>query len=303
MTATPIRSRERVLGSLQTTLVEIPSWFESLSLFRLPSSRTPDASGVRGVSDPARPPVDLDLLDLEDGRLSKSGADAVRDDFDLDRRAGARRQGILPTLVAWVRLVDGEMWDQGVDHDPPGAQIACSGHCVIVDPAPSAQGPCTDNLDRHTLPATVAGECSWLCGHLAWIMTRTWVDELAAELERILKDIRRACGDASVDETLTCLKDGCGWAVEEISGGAWFRCRGCGSAWSRMELHKRAERKKPISLAECARRAGVTERTLHNYRADGRITPTTRRGRRDLYDLDEVMTATMSLRYRQKRTA
>jgi hypothetical protein len=106
--------------------------------------------------------------------------------------------------------------------------------------------------------------------------------------------------DPPSKEALYCLNPQCGWKVTEVDG-AYYRCTGCGRSWGRLELHRMAERKRPKPLAECARLAGVGERTLRRYRAEGAIKPAARNGTTDLYDIDQVMTATMDLRYREAR--
>ena len=69
-------------------------------------------------------------------------------------------------------------------------------------------------------------------------------------------------------------------------------------------MHKMAERKKPKSLAECAKLAGVSDRTLKEYKARGLLKVAAKgNGKTELYDPDEVMRVTMNLRYRRTTSA
>jgi hypothetical protein len=202
-------------------------------------------------------------------RRHKADASPTREDFELDRLAGARRQGVLPTLASWVRLVDSELWDSGREHAAP------------------ADSP------------TIESECAFILGHVAWILEQQWADEITDDVTKMLRDCQLITGTGTELIKLTCTKLGCGWPVHEQDGGAWYKCTGCGNAWGRLELHKMAERKQPKPLAECAKLAGVSEKTLQRYKAQKLIKVQRRQGKTELFDLDEVMKATMNLRYRE----
>src|SRR4249919_506476 len=254
---------------LARALDELPAAYDLLPLFMLPGSRPDMGSHQRHGSDNTRSPLALSALDLADER-TKADASPTRSDYELDRMAGARRQGVLPTLSSWVRLVDGELWDELTEHAEPD------------------ENP------------TVAGECAWLHSHIRWIGERQWLDEITQDIIGMLRDVREVTGEQQIHIKLYCLNTSCGWGVEEQSDGAWYRCTGCGRAWSRLELHRMAERKKPKTLAECALLAGVTERTLKTYKARGLLRVVGRgQGKTELYDPDDVMRVTMNLRYRQ----
>lgn len=110
-------------------LSELPDLYAQLGLFTLPGSTPPDPDQRSGKSNPShRCVVNLDVLDLTDARL-KDDAEVTRTDYDLDRRAGARRQGIVQTLASWVRLVDSEMNDEGIEHEEPMAVEPCGPEC------------------------------------------------------------------------------------------------------------------------------------------------------------------------------
>jgi hypothetical protein len=210
----------------------------------------------------------MSALDLADTR-TKADASPTRSDYELDKLAGARRQGVLPTLSSWVRLVDGEMWDDAMAHAPPND-----------DP-------------------TVAGECTWLLSHIRWIGEQQWLDEITDDVTGMLRDILELVGeDDKLAGKLFCIRPGCGWEVTERYGGEAYVCKGCGNTWHRLELHRMAERQKLKPLVECANLAGVSEKTLRRYKAQGVLTVARRQGKTELFDLDEVMQITMSLRYR-----
>jgi hypothetical protein len=155
-------SRARV--RLREALEGLPAAYSDLRHFRLPGSRPPDPDAKpSGKRQSSRPPLVVDVIDLEDQR-EKADADATRADYDLDRRAGARRQGVLPTLACWVRLVDGELWDDGIEHDPP------------------ADNP------------TVTTECGFLLTHIDWIGEQQWLGEITDDIAAMLDDVRHATG-------------------------------------------------------------------------------------------------------------
>jgi hypothetical protein len=257
---------EKLRAQLSEALEQIPAAFDLLGEFILPGSAPVSPDGPRGASSPSRSPLNLVVLDLQDTR-EKPDSDPQRTDYDIDRRAGARRQGVLPTLASWVRLVDGELWDEGTEHGEP------------------SDAP------------TVATECTWLLDHADWIVAQQWAVEIADECAAILRDIRAAIGEFEVKGQLTCMY--CGWDVQEDARGEWFRCSGCDRKWGRIELHRMAERKRPRTLKECAKMLGVSLRTLRYARARREFRPVARDGSTDLFDLSEVSVSVMRVKYRE----
>ena len=245
-------------------LAAIPDLYALLPLFLLPGTGTDDDG--RAKASPKRPPGSLAVLDLLDTR-EKPDADPTRQDFDLDRRAGARRQGVLPTLASWSRLVDSELWDEGREHTPPSD-----------DP-------------------TVAGECGFLLEHLRWAEDHQWFDELAADIAGIHRDLMRAVREPD-PIALRCPI--CTHEVETMANGGWFRCLGCDHRWSRMEAHRLYERQKPMTLAECAESIGRPVKTLHHWKAQGLLKPVGRDAGGALYRLADVQAAALGLNNRKK---
>lgn len=153
------------LSETRKHLAELPDLFAQLALFRLPGSAPKDPDQRGGKSNPShRSVLNLDVVDLTDTR-EKANAEPTRTDYDLDRRAGARRQGVLPTLASWSRLVDSELWDAGIDHEEQAAE------------------------------ATVSGECGYLLRHMSWIGQQQWFGDLHDDVDWLREDVRKAIGD------------------------------------------------------------------------------------------------------------
>lgn len=254
---------------LAKALDELPAAYDLLPLFMLPGSQPDMGSLQHHSASNTRSPLVLSALDLADTR-TKADAEPTRSDYELDKLAGARRQGVLPTLSSWVRLVDSELWDLNIEHEAP------------------ADAP------------TVAGECAWLRSFTHWISQQQWLDEIEADITGMLRDIREVTGeDDKLAGKLFCIRPGCGWEVTERYGGEAYVCKGCGNTWGRLELHRMAERQKLKPLVECANLAGVSDKTLRRYKAQGVLKVAGRQGKTELFDPDEVMQLTMNLRYRQ----
>ena len=250
-------------------LMSIPDLYALLPMFAEPGV---GATGEGGSGKPgSKPPVNLAVLDLLDTR-EKPDSDPQRLDWELDRMAGSRRQGVLPTLASWVRLVDGEMWDESAEHEPPNDY------------------------------PTVATECGFLLANFGWIAEQQWFNELADDVKAIRRDLREATHNHDVTEHLTCIQPGCGWDVKPMDGGSWFKCSGCGESWGRIELHKMAERKRPRPLKECADLTGTPHRTLRYLVAEGELRHVARDGNRCLYDIQDVVVAAAKVKIRNSGT-
>lgn len=299
---------------MREQLAELPTFYELLPLFRLPGSRPPDPNGHSATSL-ARPPLSLDVLDLEDAR-EKRDSDPQRTDARLDRMGfrwrdrdgkltgspAARRQGILPTLVAWCRLVDEELWDSGLEHREYGL-MPCSANCTeapVRARMDNREGPCSAIARQHWTVPTAKAETGFLLLHLDWCGEWRWFGELAADVRTMHADIRQAIGDAA-PEPLHCPS--CGWGVAEQDGGKWFRCTGCERAWSWLEIGKIYERQKPKTLSEIAVLTHVPLSTLKKWAKLRWIKPVARDGAA-LYSLVKVQGFALSTQpYRKKAEA
>lgn len=235
---------------LRQHLEQIPDLYALLGLFVVKGS-TGDV--VLGSPMGSRPPMDLAVIDLLDTR-EKPDAEVTRTDAEIDRLAGARRQGVLPTLASWVRLADGELWDFGIEHDAP------------------SETP------------TVASECAFLVHHIDWIAEQQWVDELADDVRRIRGELRSVTRDRDIEDLhLACTS--CGWHdIQSMGNGTWFRCTGCDQTWTEAELSKHAERARPRPLKACAEVHGVSVRTLRRAIERGELKHVAADGSTRLFD-------------------
>jgi hypothetical protein len=249
------RNTDKQRAELSKALAAIPDVFALLWMFILPGSKPADPDRRISTASPSRPPLNLEVLDLLDIR-EKKDAPATRD-YQLDRMAGARRQGVLPTLSSWVRYVEASMLDAGEEPQPPPDE------------------------------ATVVGECGWLNAQLDWIVEQEWAYEFDNDIHKMLGDLRRAIGERD-DATAHLMCKQCGWQVEPQDNGQWFRCTGCHHAWSWQEIHRAAERKRPKSLKDMAGVLNRSERTLRRLRAARLIKPVARDGTVELYDVEQV---------------
>lgn len=253
----------RTLEATRRDLTDLPSLYSLLPLFAQPGSSGEER---RASTNPSRPPTNLGVVDLLDTR-EKAGSSPVRDDYNLDKRAGARRQGILPTLGSWVRLVDGELHDEGREHVSP-------------DEA-----------------ATVASECAFLLLHLGWVHDQTWFGELAADVKRMREDCRQAIGEPG-PSILVCTVVTCGWSIEALDGGKAARCTGCGREWSNRELERLHLEQQPMTLAEIAPHVNKPVGTLYDWASKKKlwIKPVARDNGVSLFLLLDVQRAALGIR-------
>jgi ribosomal protein L37AE/L43A len=142
----------------------------------------------------------------------------------------------------------------------------------------------------------VESECGWLQGHIEWISQQPWLQEIADDLGKMLNDAHRIVG-VEKQAKYFCTK--CGWPIQERDGGAWFSCSGCDQNWTRLELHRFAERKKPKTLSEIATLTSISLKTLRSFAERGHLKVVARDGKANLYDLDAVALATMNLKYKR----
>lgn len=312
------RTAEVLTGRITKALRELPAAHDRLRLFLEPGSPPSDQGSRQRHGDAVRDPLRLAVEDLLSERV-KPGVYPVRvaSEVELDQlwhptrgQAGewvrVRRLGVLPTLSQWCRAVDADLWDAGVEHDEYG--LACCGRLCWLAPVQARrdprQGPCSEQPHQHWTRPNVAAECTWLAPHVDWMAGQEWFDTITEDLGGLLTEIQVIIGDLEKPAKRVCLTPGCGWPVVEEAGGAWFKCRGCGKTWGRLELHRMAERKKPKSLAECTGPTGLSIGTLRRYEDAGKITPLPeRRGTAKLYDLNDVMDATLAERYKPQRGA
>lgn len=285
---------------LRMALDELPAAYDQLWLFVLPR-RNPPLDGVRVQgSASTRVPLDLTVLDLLDERI-KPGSD-LYPSFDLR----GRRLGVLPTLSAWVRYVDEELIKEGRQYVPPYRFTACGRACVFIsicDVVLPGEAVCSGKRLDHWTKKSVQTESSWLLDQLDFIEDQPWCYKIAdpdqpQSISKMLIDIKSIIRD-DVASNLKCLNEGCGWEVKPQSNGAWYKCSGCGRAWSWMELRNMAQSRMPITLKEAVERSGTSRSLLLQYIDDGKIEALKiKRGAAKLYDPIQIMSVTMAERYR-----
>ncbi len=316
-TETEDQTTQLLAQRLTTILRDLPAAYQQLALFRIPGSKPADTGSKQRHGDTARDVLVITVEDLLSERVKPGTYPArVPSEIALDQvwdpaaRKGvgdwvtARRQGVLPTLSQWCRLVDAELWDAGIEHPEYGLE-PCGQLCWLAPVAARndhRHGPCSEQPHQHWTRPTVADECGWLTSHAIWIIDQPWSDQINDDLRSLLGDVQAAIGEIEKPVKMTCLKPGCGWSVKPQDGGAWFKCTGCGKSSSRLELHRIAERRQPKTLAELAGPTGLSIVTLRRYEDAGKIVPLPeRRGNAKQYDLDEVMQATHAERYKPER--
>lgn len=291
----------------QQALVDIPGLDELLDLFKLPGSGAA-AEGRSSAQTESRPPADLDVLDLRDRRTktddprTKAGPDLLAWSWRDGREhwveeIGRRRQGILPTLTSWVRDIDEHLVDTA-RYTSPYSRPSCCGACTVGWVGPSdVIGCCVGPLRDHPWqPRTVARECAYLLEHHDWMAEQPQFDEYATDLLAIHHDLARAVHEPLHATRYTCAKPGCGWDVVAMDNASWYRCTGCDSAWTEVELHRMAERRRPKPLTECAAIAEVSVRSLRSAIAEKRLRSVGRDGNFDLFDLEDVLEVAARIR-------
>lgn len=184
-------------------------------------------NGVIGSPAPASVVV-LQLLDERTRHGSETDMAAVR---ELDRLAGDRRQGLLPELFMWARMIEAEM----LDYSPQ-----------LPDELP--EQPSVENV------------CAWLRPTIRWCAGRQWWDELADDVLDIVRVLRVVLGEVEQANPRHEIRfGGCGYRIDPQPG--YWRCTGCGQEWT---LHE-------VTLPEAAERLGVKLRTLQGYAQRGLI--------------------------------
>lgn len=262
------RRPNRKVATLAELLAAIPDAYAALPGFKLPGSQPPDPDKRTAASVVShRSILRLEVVALLDER-EKADAPPTRlfhpkfgGGAEHDRIAGQRRQGILPTLSAWVRDVDSAMWDEGDEHQNPPTQ------------------------------RTVAGECEWLTSQLDWIEAQPWVRELEDDLVRMLADIQLACG-VKPAKPLEC--PACGWEMQgqgdyqaELKRYPWYRCTGCPQTiTTAAELDRVSKRAEDyVALKYAAKVLEIPYATLRTWKARGLVRAVGRDARGDVFSL------------------
>ena len=218
---------------LRAALRELPE-LSALVHTAIPGERL-DTGGARHIPE-SRPPLNLDALNLTRRTNIEPDPIAAAD----ETRTIGRRAAILDCLTSWVRLAEGEMFDEGKREPRP--------------------------LNE---PPTIEGECAWLSGAIVWILDQQWVREMADDLVglagecrallRIRAPFRPSCPD-------------CGRKMHDE--GVRFRC-GCGRVDSstRMGLRSVVAQQHPMTPAELQDAFGIPTGTIRRWAHEGRLEP------------------------------
>lgn len=258
----------KLVDAVRTQLADIPKLYTQLPRFILPGSKPPDPNTPRASSNPARPPVTLDVIDLRDTRLKPNADDEFGErDLELDQMAGYRRLGVLPTLGLWVSMVAAELTDQGED-----VEDCCPPH-------------------QHT----IGGECDWLYDWTDLILEQH--PDFADDINWIHKDLRQAVGESNRKP----YHPRCPWCRDKIEGEGetgteWFRCLGCGRTWTfAAEIRRLAATQPPMTLRQCSEAMRRPLKTLQRWAAELRFLPVGERNGVKVYDLEIIKRAAASV--------
>jgi len=285
-----------MIKKLRRALRELPDAYDHLRYFSNGGSRSSAFDGMRrSATDPHASVCNLEVVHLTD----------VRDKINTDLYpTGDHRLGVLPALGRWVRFIDEELIKAAKDYDPPYRFIACCGSCHFLEVADSVlpwSACCTGKRMSHWEPKTVATECAWLHDQMDFIGDQPWLHKIEKEISGLLGDITKIIG-REVKHDYVCLN--CGWSVTPRYNAQAFVCTGCGRTWGWPELRNMAERARPITIKEAAEKSGASVRLLKSYITKGKIAALDqKRGSAKLYDLAEVMSATVDLRYKKRKMA
>ena len=151
------------------------------------TSRTGRSRSVPG----SRPPVRLDVLHVLDTRTRVAGDDA-EDRAWHDRMASDHRQGLLPDLWQWCRLIEAEAMDA-----------------------------CPDVPEELPERPVLASVVDWLVKHTPWALTQPWADEYAADVDWWWRRLRDLIGEAG-ESGVPCGR--CGDWLAMVHLGLW-ECR------------------------------------------------------------------------------
>ena len=170
-------------------LRDILDWAAILPALLTRRAPTGDTSRGGRPSPGSRPPVRLDVLHVLDTRTRVAGDDA-EDRAWHDRMASDHRQGILPDLWQWCRLIEAEAMHSRPE--PP------------------------DELPEQP---TLAGVVDWLTRHTPWAVEQPWAGEYVADVDWWWRKLREAVGEADTASPVPCSR--CGEPLEQRRGGLW----------------------------------------------------------------------------------
>ena len=176
------------MTSTADQLAQILDWAAILPALLTRRAPTGDTSRTGRRVPGSRPPVRLDVLHVLDTRTRVAGDDA-EDRAWHDRMASDHRQGLLPDLWQWCRLIEAEAMDA-----------------------------CPDVPEELPERPTLASVVDWLVKHTPWALTQPWADEYAADVDWWWRKLREAVGEAS-PAGVPCGR--CGETLGMVHLGLW----------------------------------------------------------------------------------
>ena len=185
MTATP---------TTEAQLAQILDWAAYLPALLTRHAPTGDGSRSGRRTPGSKPPVRLDILHLFDTRLRVTGDDA-EDRAWHDRMASDHRQGLLPDLWQWCRLIEAEAMDS-----------------------------CPEPPDELPEQPTLASVVAWLIKHTPWALSQPWAGEYVTDVDWWWRKLRNAMGEAAVARDVPCSR--CHAPLTPVHDGRWECCSG-----------------------------------------------------------------------------
>lgn len=175
-------------------LADILDWAALLPALLTRRAPTGDTSRGGRTSPGSRPPVRLDVLHVLDERPRITGDDA-EDRAWHDRMASDHRQGLLPDLWQWARMIESEAMD---------------GRPALPDELPEQP--------------TLASVVGWLTKHTdPWALAQQWASEYVADIDWWWRRLRDLVGEARGHSGVECGR--CGEPLVLVHLGLWE----CGS--------------------------------------------------------------------------
>lgn len=217
-------------------IVDLAALLPDLATTRSVTSGTGRPASGPVAHSPA--PVRLDILQALDARTRVTGDDA-EDRAWHDRMASDHRQGLLPDLWQWARMIEAEAMDR----------------CPEA-PAELPEQPC------------VASVVAWLLAHLDWALTQRWADELVSDVDWWWRRVRHLLGERDEYQP-RCGR--CLFPVEETAGGVW-QCAGCGAETSLDAALKRIA-EPLVTIGQASILVAVPRGTLKQWALDDRLLP------------------------------
>ena len=209
----------------------------------LPELVTARRADAGGSSSPGpRVPLRLDVLAVLDDRERVHGDDA-EDRAWHDRMAGDHRQGLLPDLWQWARLIEAE----------------------AMDTCPEIPEEIPDDMPG--LPEVIA----WLHRHLPWALTQPWSGELTGDIDWWWRRVKDIAGEAVRDP----YRPRCRWCMFPVDpeGSGLWRCCGCGRTEVNINVELERLGERPVTINEATRLVDRTRPTIKTWIRDGRLRP------------------------------